>query len=354
MGKRSLKYLFVSLIIFVLASRVSYAQSEWEKVSDTYFRWGKNNNVSLYSNSLTRLSFWNYHAETKANQKTNRWHHEDIDMNLAWSESRPWKVSFKIANKNNRYDFRYRVYNEKGKAKWHKESVYWGFKVYARTSSGMSDFTKYYCDGKSLYSNASTWDSDSKSWRGTDRREYRSVTIESDGKSTIKVYVDGQLCHTFYNARSLSTITICAGTASHVEVTDFSAQRMTLYAMAKPFITSGDAKYDRQDYWGAAIDYSKAIEAGYKCYDIYYRRGSAYYMSEFYANAIDDYTLALAYEKTEEAYFFRGLAKMYKNDPTAIDDLKKGGYQGQALVRELESEGRVPSSSPFGGLNRYN
>ena len=144
--------------------------------------------------------------------------------------------------------------------------------------------------------------------------------------------------HTFYNAKQLSSIGIVAGTAADVRVTNFSAQRKTIYAEVKPYISSGDSKLRREDYWGAASEYSKAIDKGYKCYDIYYRRASAYYAAEFYNNAIDDFTKALSYKSTEDAYLYRGLAKLAKNDISGIDDLKKGGSQGQALVREFEMD----------------
>ena len=136
----------------------------------------------------------------------------------------------------------------------------------------------------------------------------------------------------------MSSIGIIAGSAADVRVTNFSAQRKTLYAEVKPYISSGDSKLGREDYWGAAAEYSKAIDKGYKSYDIYYRRASAYYAAEFYNNAIDDFTKALSYNSTEDAYLYRGLAKLAKNDISGIDDLKKGGSQGQALVREFEMD----------------
>ena len=53
-----------------------------------------------------------------------------------------------------------------------------------------------------------------------------------------------------------------------MQVTNFSAQRKTLYAEVKPYISSGDSKLGREDYWGAAAEYSKAIDKGYNDKDI--------------------------------------------------------------------------------------
>ena len=40
--------------------------------------------------------------------------------------------------------------------------------------------------------------------------------------------------------------------------------------------------------------------------------------------------------QTEKAYFYRGVAKLAKKDASGIEDLKKGGSQGLAYIREYE------------------
>lgn len=329
--------------VLLLVSTVIYAQSEWENVSSSYFRWGTNSNVKVSSSSLTNLSFWNYNAESAENLRNNIWHGEYITMNVNWTESRAWRISFNITNVNNRSDYKYSVIDDYGKEKWHKDNIYWGYEISVKNNSGYSNqsFKKFYSSNKNIsysYSHTSTWDSSSNSWKDVSDSNYQTVTIEYDGTGTITVTADGSRVHTFYNAKQLSSIGIVAGTAADVRVTNFSAQRKTIYAEVKPYISSGDSKLRREDYWGAASEYSKAIDKGYKCYDIYYRRASAYYAAEFYNNAIDDFTKALSYKSTEDAYLYRGLAKLAKNDISGIDDLKKGGSQGQALVREFEMD----------------
>lgn len=329
--------------VLLLVSTVIYAQSEWENVSSSYFRWGTNSNVKVSSSSLTNLSFWNYNAESAENLRNNIWHGEYITMNVNWTESRAWRISFNITNVNNRSDYKYSVIDDYGKEKWHKDNIYWGYEISVKNNSGYSNqsFKKFYSSNKNTsysYSHTSTWDSSSNSWKDVSDSNYQTVTIEYDGTGTITVTADGSRVHTFYNAKQLSSIGIVAGTAADVRVTNFSAQRKTIYAEVKPYISSGDSKLRREDYWGAASEYSKAIDKGYKCYDIYYRRASAYYAAEFYNNAIDDFTKALSYKSTEDAYLYRGLAKLAKNDISGIDDLKKGGSQGQALVREFEMD----------------
>ena len=343
--------------MLLLVSTVLCAQSEWENVSSSYFRWGTNLNVVVTSSSLTNLSFWNYNAESAENLRNNMWQGENITMNVNWAESRAWKISFNITNVNNRPDYKYSVIDDCGKEKWHKDNIYWGYVIRVKNGSGYSNqsFFKYYSSNKNTgysYSHTSTCDSGSKSWKAVSDRNYQTVVIEYDGKSTITVTADDLIVHTFYNAKQLSSISIVAGSAADVRVTSFSAQRKTIYADVKPFISSGDSKLGREDYWGAAVEYSKAIDKGYKSYDIYYRRASAYYAAEFYNNAIDDFSKALSYKSTEEAYLYRGLAKLAKNDISGIDDLKKGGSQGQALVREFELD-NITNSNNNSSSSKY-
>ena len=339
--KQSILKFFIAPVL-LLISTVLYAQSEWENVSSYYFKWGTNHDVKIKSSSLNNLSFWNYNAELAENKRNNTWKRQSIQMNLFWKESRAWKITFDIRNANNQHDYKYNVFDANDKEVWHKGNIYWGYEITANKSSyGVETYTKYYCDLKKYNSNytyTDTWDSNRQFWGASYDRNSRSVVIEYDGMNTITISTDNELLHTFKGVNSLSSITICAGTAADVSVTNFSAQRKTIYAEAKPYISSGDSKLGREDYWGAAAEYSKAIDKGYKGYDIYYRRASAYYAAEFYNNAIDDFSKALSYKSTEEAYLYRGLAKLAKNDISGIDDLKKGGSQGQALVREFEMD----------------
>ena len=328
--------------VLLLVSTVLHAQSEWENISSSYFKWGTNYDVKITSSSLNNLSFWNYNAELAENKRNNTWKSQNIQMNLYWKESKAWKITFDIRNANNRHDYKYSVLDSNGKEVWHTGNIYWGYEIKANKSSyGVETYTKYYCDRKNYNSNytyTDTWDSNRQSWSNSYDRNSRSVVIEYDGMSTITISTDNERLHTFYGVNSLSSISICAGTAANVQVTGFSAQRKTIYAEVKPYISSGDTKYGKDDYWGAAAEYSKAIDKGFKSYDIYYRRASAYYAAEFYNNAIDDFTKALSYKSTEDAYLYRGLAKLAKNDISGIEDLKKGGSQGQALVREFEMD----------------
>lgn len=106
-------------------------------------------------------------------------------------------------------------------------------------------------------------------------------------------------------------------------------------------------------YYQAALEYSKAIDRGYKNYDIYFKRAKAYFASEFYNNAIYDCSEALSYKITTDAYLLRGKAKLLKSDMSGIDDLKKGGSEGLALIREMELDKVTIPNTPSSENGTY-
>ena len=163
-----------------------------------------------------------------------------------------------------------------------------------------------------------------------------TVSIRYDGSNTITISdkFNNLLLHTFHGVKSLSSIVICAGSAAEVMVKDFSIKRKPVYSL----VSSGDIKYKSGDYWGAVVDYTKAIDKGYSNYEVFFKRANAYLSAEFYNSAIDDFTKALSYRSTEEAYFYRGVAKLSKQDPSAKDDLNQGGSLGLAMIKELNIE----------------
>lgn len=66
-------------------------------------------------------------------------------------------------------------------------------------------------------------------------------------------------------------------------------------------------------------------------------RAYAYRAMELYKSAIADYTSALSCKPDDEdAYYERGLLKLHVEDITGIDDLKKSGEFGRALLLEYD------------------
>ena len=125
--------IFLSAILSLAAITASAEnQYEWDPVSPGYFKWGPNASVNIYSSSTSKLSFWNYHAPSKQDEKNNRWTSQNITMPISWTSTKPWRITFQIKNNNDRHDYTYKVYNEKGKETWYNGNVYWGFIINAR------------------------------------------------------------------------------------------------------------------------------------------------------------------------------------------------------------------------------
>ena len=58
---------------------------------------------------------------------------------------------------------------------------------------------------------------------------------------------------------------------------------------------------------------------------------------EFYKSAIEDYTKALECNpEDEDIYYARGMLKLQIQDVTGIDDLKRSGEFGRALLIEYD------------------
>lgn len=357
---RYLKLKFLVAPMLLLVSTFLHAQSEWENIDLKSFKWSTNPNVVTYSSSLEELVFWNNNAEIDANRYSDTyWSSQYITMKLNFRESRPWVISFTITNENNDpYHYDFETYDVNGKMRRHKGHVFWGFQINVDCESGSKTKGIYY-----RHNNDRPWisykpdinKSDSWGWSQLyDDKFPRTIEIKFDGDRCIEIYDNGQknTYGYFYDYTQVSSLTILGGPAAGIRVTDFNIKRQTLYAEAKEDYISGNIKYNRKEYWDSTIDYSKAIEKGYEDYEIYYRRAFAYYSVEFYNNAIEDFTKALSYKSTEDAYFYRGLAKLAKNDISGIEDLKKGGSQGQALVREFEMD-NITNPSDNSSSSKY-
>ena len=104
--KQFLIKLLASLICFVPV--ISSAQVWDEHVDLSRFKWSSNNRLQVTSPSLSDLYIWNYNAETKDNLRNNRWQGEDLVLNLNWSQTNRWKISFKISNLHDEYKGRYK------------------------------------------------------------------------------------------------------------------------------------------------------------------------------------------------------------------------------------------------------
>lgn len=319
---------------------ISSAQVWDESVDLSKFKWSPNIRLQVTSPSLSELYIWNYNAETKDNLRNNRWQGENLTLNLNWSQAYRWKISFKISNLHDEYKYRYKVYDSKGRQKWHESNIYWGY-VVTVNKSGMNtkSYTKYFSSEHYTTSmKDATWDSDNPSWRSIlhPHKDSYLVTIEYDGKNNITVStgLGNKETHTFINANTLTSISICAGPAANVHVTELSMERKTVSDEAENLVYAGRSQYHNENYLGTIESCTKAISLGYKEYMAYYFRGLSYYHEGFYKKAIDDLTIVLRMKNHSEAYLYRGLSKLALNDSSGMEDIKRAGKKGREIMEK--------------------
>jgi tetratricopeptide (TPR) repeat protein len=79
---------------------------------------------------------------------------------------------------------------------------------------------------------------------------------------------------------------------------------------AEEYYNKAEKKYELQDYKGAIVEYTKAIQLNPTNVDAYYNRGFTKYNLDDFKGAIEDYTKAITLNPIfNSAYYSRGVAK---------------------------------------------
>ena len=143
------------------------------------------------------------------------------------------------------------------------------------------------------------------------------------------------------NITRITDVEFIMGSGSKIRISNLQYHNETEYAKYADIITKANRLMDDKNYLQAAVEYSKVIEQGYKNYDIYIKRANAYFAHDFLVNAIEDYTTAISYEPKQEAFLLRGKAKLLHSDASGLEDLKKGGVEGEAILKEIENNGNT-------------
>ena len=191
-----------------------------------------------------------------------------------------------------------------------------------------------------------------KDWTTCYPPHFFDITLNKDNSCSL-AEDHGSICN-ITSIKGIKRIEFNIGSGSKIRVHNFKIEQESIYARVSNFISAGDNNMKDGNYYQAASEYSKAIDKGYENYDIYFKRANAYFANEFYNNAIDDCTKAISYKSTTDAYLLRGKAKLLKSDASGIDDLKKGGSEGLALIREMELDKvSAPNAPSSGGDKRY-
>ena len=322
------------LLLLILITPCLHAQQIWEDIIPADLKWSVNPKLDVKSDSLTKLEICNYNKNLG---EGDNWDYETISIDLS-AVTDSTRVKFSIMNLHNKVNENvYYVYNEKGKKLKHEnwKGIYWGYhlnfvgdSIYKRYHRDYYNRANYHVAYRSSYSGVNgCWEKD----KNIDTIRVNISIIED----TLRVYENRKLLYKAANSFP-DKLEIIAGSASHVVVDSFKIEQVSVFGKVEPYIVEGDNNYEEGNFFEAVVNYSKAIERGYEEYDIYFRRGMTYMQSQLYISAIDDFTKALSYKESEEAYFYRGMAKMQNRDLSGLADLKLGGLQGSIFLKEYE------------------
>lgn len=329
----------------------AYSQTEWERKSHI-FKITSNNNLNISDVSSSGATLYNRIAESKENKKRNiiTPRYGTIPINIyRFSNDPATRISFNIQDiHNDPSNYKYAVQNEKGKTEYMRD-IYWGITVYMTGTDGKEYNIEYIFQNQganllqSSYQSFCTLGHTIRS--GTFNSGYEKcyglptqieIILQENNTCDI-IWDEYSIANTSIgDMRGIRRIDLNLFAGAKIRVYNFKVERQSIYAKVSNFIIAGDSRMRDGKFYEAATEYSKAIDKGYKNYDVYFKRAKAYFANEFYNNAIDDCTKAISYKSTTDAYLLRGKAKLLKSDISGIDDLKKGGSEGQALIREME------------------
>lgn len=93
---RNIRIFFLVFLCSLVNIKLS-AQAEWESVNTDSWSWGYNNELNIFSKTVSKLSIWNSDAETKEDKKNNKWSSKTITMQIPFTGSRPYTISFQIS-----------------------------------------------------------------------------------------------------------------------------------------------------------------------------------------------------------------------------------------------------------------
>jgi len=343
------------LFLFILLNLSSVAQDEYKTVFSDDF----NNNRSYWTINNSRLR-----QSQISNGKLVDWSGEKgfsyanvISPNF--NKSNDYTIKFSISNLNNLKGYKYKVYTKKSNGKlkesWNDNPVWgfvWGFKdwnnynaiylVNSKRSEYSSEETHYKVISMVGGSEIIHSDWYSPTIGLNDFTGINEFTIEKTGNDFRICTQNGfeqYLCRFSGTQWSGAYLGIYIGAGAKVVIDYLKIETPTPCKNAKYLISQADKFVEQQYYANAIKKYSEAIKIGCVSSELYLKRANANYSREFYASAKDDCSKAISMtSQNENAYYLRGLCKMYLKDETAIDDLKKGGDEGKMLVKELESQ----------------
>ena len=323
-----------------------FAQPEWETIR-TGFNMNCSEKLEITDEQDNSITLWNFNARTEDEIAKNVIRYGtgtiEVDENVSSSLKR---ISFSITNiHNNPANNHYYVYNENKKREVAR-ALAWSFIVrYTKNETPyyirFSYKTSVNNIGQNIYSYSQAYNTvrsgkGNQGWSQTYYSLPTRIRIEYSN-DMIRIYdafPDGKI-QEINGVDCIDKIQIGLSSGTKLKFYNFKIEEATLYGCVKDFITQGDKLVQSEKYYQATIEYSKAIDKGYKNYDIYMKRAKACIGAEYYHNALKDLTTALSYKETIEAYLMRGKLKFQMQDASCVEDLQRGGSEGEMILTEI-------------------
>jgi S1-C subfamily serine protease len=197
------------------------------------FSWQIDPELTVYSNSMTRLEVANLNAKSEDNKKRRQIDYRAIVMSMNWKENMPFVITWDLQNKNiDPYSYRYTVYEttKKGKPKktQHKGNIYWGINVELFSLDGsIVSHGSWLCVGAGTYGNAFSLNKNNNGWaditnsinRGN--ANIRSMVIQNDEYNNLSI--NGT---SYAHIAGIKSITIMAGSAASIALNNFTVARL--------------------------------------------------------------------------------------------------------------------------------
>ena len=356
------------LLLFALLTSFAvkvYADEFWDSELLT-MKYVPSEGMSVWNNNSNNVTFHNPNAQTKEDEKNNYIRHEQASMTrfvYRKNPSDPRKViTFKIEDINGEPGkYKYPVTNEKGKVKY-IDNIYWGVRVFLIDKGGdWSNHVEitYHPKPSGYYGTTShSWAVDYKV-TGFNRRDGFSRAYDEGKTLTLGIEMFGNnQCRINLGSNKTEVINSVVGVArvefllyhgAKIRVYNGEIKTETLYGRVYPYIKSAQEKVKKEEYLQAATEFTKAINSGYRSYDIFKQRAEAYIGCQFYNNALEDCTNAIKCSPKAEMYLLRGKVKLQLGDPSCIEDFEFGGAEGKAIASELRGHIGSAVAAPNNG-----
>ena len=324
-----------TLALLLMSPTIALSQNIWESFGTSSSPWSVSTDLESYSNTTSKVDFMNKKFVSEEDKRNNKWSAKTIWISTSSYQNSPLDISFSVEN----------IIPSNLSNIHHKNNDwYWNVEIEYTTSAGQNKYFRLnYCTGKysdsnNTYQSACTTDNGTQSkWETTTSLKVRRFRILFDD-GEIKIYdaSGNHLAKTIYSVKNVGSVKVGAGPGTHLEVTNTSCQRMTIYGQSLPYLQKAANYMDSNNASSAASEMTTAINKGLKCYDTYLMRGIAYYAQGYYKSAIEDLTLAINYSASnkEMAYYYRGMSKLALDDDYGINDLRNGGQDGLVFLRE--------------------